>query len=170
MTIRLAILGDTHVRSFEKLPKEMINEIKVSDWVVHVGDYISANIIDEIIRIKKDKFKGVYGNADPKSVRNIVPSMDLFEVSEKKIGITHPASGGSSSITEKKVLSQFLNTDVDLLIYGHTHEPKIEYKDNLLLVNPGKGYLEKESFGPKTTMAIIIIDNKIRGEIKEIRF
>ncbi len=169
MTSRIAIIGDTHVRSFEELPKEMIKEINISDWVIHAGDYISPDVIKELIQIKEDKFKGVYGNADPNSVRELVQSTVLFEVSEKKIGITHPASGGSSSITEKTVLSQFLNVDVDLIIFGHTHEPKIEYIENILLVNPGKGYLESDSFGPKTTMAILFINDKIRGEIKEIR-
>ncbi|MHA1913200.1 MAG: metallophosphoesterase family protein [Promethearchaeota archaeon] len=168
MTIRLAILGDTHVRSFDELPKEMIKEINLSDWVIHVGDYISPDVVKELIQIKKKKFKGVYGNADPNSVREKVRSKELFEISERKIGVTHPAFGGSSSDTEEIVLSQFLNEGVDLIIYGHTHEPKIEYKDNILLVNPGKGYLENNSFGPKTTMAILLIDNEIGGEIKEI--
>ena len=169
MTVRIAILGDTHVRSFEELPNVMVKEINKSDWVIHVGDYISTDVIKGLIRIKKDKFKGVYGNADPKSVRDNVPSKEIFEISEKKFGITHPASGGPSGITEAKVLSEFSNEDVDLIIYGHTHEPKLQYKDNVLLVNPGKGYLEKESFGPATTIVILLIDDEIRGEIKEIR-
>jgi len=169
MTTRLAIIGDTHIRSFEELPMEMIMEIKNSDWVIHTGDYISPDLIKELVRIKKDKFKGVYGNADPTSVRDLVPSKELLVISGMKIGITHPASGGSSSITENRVISQFQNMDVDLIIFGHTHEPLIEYNDKILLVNPGKGYLESESFGPSTTMAIVFIDDKIRGEIKEIR-
>ena len=40
-------------------------------------------------------------------------------------------------------------------------------KENTLLINPGKGYLEINYFGPPTTIVILTIDNgEIQGEFK----
>ncbi|MFX1323659.1 MAG: YfcE family phosphodiesterase [Promethearchaeota archaeon] len=168
MTVKIAILGDTHLTYFKDLPKHMLKEINEADWVIHVGDYTFLDVIDGFIRIKGENFKGVYGNADPSYIRERVPSKEIIEILGKKIGITHPVSGGSSLYIEEKVLNEFKNEDVDIITFGHTHEPKIQYKDNILLINPGKGYLESENYGPSTTIAILEIDDKIQAKILKI--
>ncbi|MHA2007896.1 MAG: metallophosphoesterase family protein [Promethearchaeota archaeon] len=168
MLVRIAILGDTHIRLFEDLPKEMVEEIEISDWVIHTGDFVSLDIINGLIRLKGEKFRGVFGNADPKNVRDLVRSKETLEILGKKIGITHPSGGGPSGITEAIVHSEFSNENLDILIYGHTHEPKIQYKERLLLINPGKGYLETSYFGPSTTIVILVINDGIHAEIKNI--
>lgn len=170
MTVKIAILGDTHIRNFKDLPTQMIEEIEDSDWVIHVGDYVSLDVLDGLRKLKGENFKGVYGNADPKYIMEQVPSTDVFKISDKKIGITHPARGGPSEIIEAQVLTEFNNVNVDIIIYGHTHEAKISQEGKTWLINPGKGYLETDYFGPPTTIAILMIDEKIRGDIKEINF
>ena len=168
MTAKIAILGDTHIRNLRELPRDIMKEVEESEWVIHVGDYISIDVLDDLIKLKGDRFKGVYGNADPQSIRNRVKSKEIIEILGKKIGITHPASGGPSEIIETQVLTEFNNANVDIIIYGHTHDAKISQEGNTWLINPGKGYLETNYFGPPTTIAILKIDEKIRGEIKEI--
>lgn len=147
----------------------MLDEIKEADWVIHVGDYINIDVLNGLINLKGGYFIGVYGNADPSYIREKIPSKEITTILDKRIGITHPSFGGSSVNTEKKVLNEFKDDIVDVIIYGHTHEPKIEYKGNVLLVNPGKGYLEKNYFGPPTTMVILKINGDIHGEIKQIK-
>ncbi len=170
MTVKITILGDTHIKSFEELPKEMLGEIKKSDWVIHVGDYTSAQIVSGLIKLKGERFKGVYGNADPLEIRNKLTSTEFITIQDIKIGITHPASGGPEENLEKNLLTDFEQDDLDILIYGHTHESKILKKNNTLLVNPGKGYLETNFFGPPTTIALLKIDDgKVQGTIKEIK-
>ncbi len=168
MTVKITILGDTHIRNFEELPREMMIEIEDSDWVIHVGDYVSLDVLEGLIKLKGDRFKGVYGNADPKDIRNRVNTKEVIEISGKKIGITHPACGGPSEIIETQVLTEFNKVNVDIIIYGHTHEAKISQEGNTWLINPGKGYLETNYFGPPTTIVILKVDEKIRGDIKEI--
>ena len=169
MTVKIVILGDTHIRNIKELPQDMLNEIKESDWVIHVGDYVSIDVLDGLITLKGDRFKGVYGNADPQSIRNRVKSKEIIEILGKKIGITHPVSGGPSENVESQVLKEFVDENVDIIIYGHTHDAKISKKGNTWLVNPGKGYLETNYFGPPTTIAILNINKKIQGKLKEIK-
>jgi putative phosphoesterase len=165
---RIAILGDTHITYFKDLPKFILKEVEEADWVIHAGDYNHLDVFNGFIKIKGDYFKGVYGNADPSYIREKIPSKEIIEILGKKIGITHPASGGSSVFIEEKVLNEFKNDNVDIIIFGHTHESKIQYKENVLLINPGKGYLETTYFGPPTTIAILEIDDKIQAKIKKI--
>ena len=81
-----------------------------------------------------------------------------------------PANGGPEENLETKVFSDFEKEELDVLIYGHTHESKITHKKNLLLINPGKGYLETNFFGPPTTVVILRIHNdKVQGTIKVVK-
>jgi hypothetical protein len=170
MTVKITILGDTHINSFEELPKEILKEILLSNWVIHVGDYTSPQVLSGLISLKGERFRGIYGNADPIDVRNMIQSKEIFEILGKKIGIIHPESGGPDENLEEKVLNEFANEDVDIITYGHSHESRIITKENILLVNPGKGYLEINHFGPPTTIIILNIDNEeIQGKIKEIK-
>ena len=170
MTVKITILGDTHINSFEELPKEILKEIIESDWTIHVGDYTSTKIVSGLINLKGERFRGVYGNADPIDVRKMTKSIEILKILGKKIGIVHPAIGGPDENLENKVLNEFANKEIDIITYGHSHESKIITKENILLVNPGKGYIETSYFGPPTTIAILIVDDeKVRGEIKEIK-
>ncbi len=165
MTTKIVIIGDTHAKDLQDLPKMMLESITITDWVIHVGDYISENIIMSLKQLKKGCFKGVYGNADTLGVRKIVPERDIFEINGKKIGIIHPSSGGDYASTLKRVLSSFRNDKVDVIAYGHTHDPTILFYEKILLINPGKGYLEQNYFGPPTSFAVLYLEETLRAEI-----
>jgi len=168
MSVKILIIGDTHINSFKKLPKEMVQAIKESDWVIHVGDYTSIDIVEGLIKQKGDRFKGVFGNADPLSIRKILPDKVILEIKGKKIGITHPFCGGPETFTKARVKREFKDYDVDAIVFGHTHEPEIIEVNKILLINPGKGYLEKISFGPPTTFAILTVTETLQAEIINI--
>ena len=168
MSVKIIIVGDTHARFFKELPNEMIDEIQEADRVIHVGDYMSKDVLDGFIEIKGQAFEGVYGNADPQAIRNKVPAKKIIEISGKRIGITHPAIGGPSEISKKRVLATFKEDNVDIIVYGHTHDSEIDKRDNLLMINPGKGYLEENSFGPPTSIVLLTIGEKVKVKILEI--
>ena len=169
MPAKIVILGDTHVKSINELPNEMMKEIKASDWVIHVGDYTFIEVLNGLIDLKGTNFKGVYGNADTKQIWEKFQPKEIFEIEGKRIGITHPASGGSHENIEANIIKEFRKDNVDIIIFGHTHDPIIHYKENIIIINPGKGYLEKHYYGAPTTIAILEIDGDIRASIKEIK-
>ena len=146
MASRVLILGDTHISNFKDLPEKMLQLIQEADWVIHVGDYTSIDVLLGFIKIKGPQFRGVYGNADPMKIREQLLADDIIEISQKSIGITHPAAGGPYENAKKKVIKQFKDYEIDAIVYGHTHDPLIEDFNGILLVNPGKGYLEKNYF------------------------
>ena len=168
MKTKILILGDTHISSFKDLPKKILQLVKESDWVIHVGDYTSPHIVEGFKQLKHDCFKGVYGNADPLAIRKLLPPKVMIEISDTKIGIIHPASGGPGTYVKKRIMKEFRDQNVDVITFGHTHEAKIEWVDNTLLVNPGRGYIDKYSYSPLASIEIITIDKEISAEIKEI--
>lgn len=169
MPVRIIVIGDTHILDFNELPQKMLKAILSADWVIHVGDYTSKNVLNGLINLKGHQFIGVHGNADPLSIMNQVLEKEIIEVNGKKIGITHPAVGGTYENTKMKILRKFKDDDVDAIIYGHTHDPIIEDFNGIMLINPGKGYLEKEYFGSPTSFAILTLDKKIHAEIINIK-
>ncbi len=169
MADKIVIIGDTHVSNFKDLPERMLQLIRETDWVIHVGDYTSVDVLSGLIKTKGPRFKGVYGNADPLKIREKVLAKDIIEISKKRIGITHPATGGTYENTKKKVIREFKDCEIDALVYGHTHDALIEDFNGILLVNPGKGYLEKNYFGPPTSVAILTIEKRITGKIEIIQ-
>lgn len=165
---RIVAIGDTHASAFEKLPQEMLLAIREADWVIHVGDYTSKDVLDGLVKLNGERFRGVYGNADPQAIRNRVPAKDVLEVQGKRIGITHPAFGGDDEDVEEQVMAEFKNDGVDAIVYGHTHDPKIALLGGIWLISPGKGYLEKSHFGSPTSFAIVTVEETIRGEIHKV--
>ena len=90
MKTKILIVGDTHISSFKDLPKKILQYIKESDWIIHVGDYTSKNIVDGFNQLKTNYFKGVCGNSDP-----------LVEDIEKVVGFL------------QKIVNEDENNDLD---------------------------------------------------------
>ncbi len=168
MSVKIIVVGDTHARDFKELPNEMIEAIQEADWLIHVGDYTSKGVLNGLNALKGQKFEGVCGNADPLAIRNEIPIKKIVEISGKRIGITHPVIGGPIEKTKKRVLAEFKEENVDIIVYGHTHDSEIDKRDNLLMINPGKGYLEENSFGPPTSIVLLTIGEKVKVKILEI--
>lgn len=161
----ITIIGDTHLRHFKNLPQPMLDAIYRNEYLFHLGDYVVPEIIDNLVDIKGNNFFGVYGNADTLRIRKKVPAKRVIEIDGKAIGLTHPASGGDSAYTEQKAINEFSKDDIDILIYAHTHHPLIEERDDLWLLNPGKGYLEKHYYGPHTSFIILELNKNIKAHL-----
>lgn len=168
MVVDIIAIGDTHASTYNDIPLKIRDVINNTDWVIHVGDFISENIAKELINIKGEKFKGVYGNADPLSIRKMLPHKDIFEIGGQRIGIIHPSQGGPEYHIEKIVLAEFKHDNLDLIIYGHTHDAQVTKYHSSIIVNPGKGYLDRVSFDPQASYAIITIDGATKVLLKQI--
>lgn len=159
---RIGVVGDTHASKFEEIDKEILKILRKMDRIIHIGDYTSQDVLDGFKKIKKGKFKGVYGNTDTSEVRAQLPRKDVLEIAGKRIGIIHPAVGGPPEGLEELVKLEFESEDIDTIVYGHTHDSDIKEINNILLFNPGQGY--RLSF-MQASIGILTVDNEIKGEI-----
>jgi putative phosphoesterase len=167
---KIVVVGDTHISDFKDIPNNIIKYCENADWVIHVGDYITKNVLEGFQNLKKVHFKGVYGNADNLAVKNSLKPKEIIEISNIRIGIIHPHFGGSISYLERRILKSFMYYNVQIIIFGHTHDPAIFVKNGILLINPGKGYQDSNSLNPQATIALLEFGDHLKVKNVQIEY
>jgi len=161
---RIVVISDTHARSVDALPQELLKTVAEGDVVVHCGDYTSIAVLRELETLSK-RFIGVYGNIDPREIREALPEKAVFEVEGKKLGVIHPHWGGPPWGIEKDIAHQF--SGVDIILFGHTHDLCHKTINNVVFLNPGQAY---PSFSTPASLAILTIDEEgIEVEIRTFK-
>lgn len=154
--MRLAVLADTHVNRLEDIPRKILDAVSTVDLIIHAGDIIDVHALRELRQLRD--VRAVQGNMDSMQLRTILPVKEVLEIEGKRIGITH-GSGGRRGI-EERVRTVFDGDQVDVIVYGHSHQSQNEVIDGILFFNPGTA---GDSFG------ILTIGEEVRGEIVSSR-
>lgn len=130
--MKIGVLGDTHIPlAASELPREIYEEFRKVDMILHCGDLIELDVLDRLREIAP--IKAVCGNMDTPEVCEKLPIKDVISAGGIKIGLIH--GWGPPSGLVKLVGSEFRN--VDVIIFGHSHEPLSLTKDGVLFFNPG---------------------------------
>jgi putative phosphoesterase len=157
--LKAIAISDTHIRSLNDLEQKAVDRISGADIILHAGDYTGIQFVRELRELAE--FKGVYGNMDPQSVRAELKPLEVFELKGFRIGLIHPSEGGSPFGLLDRVSKRF--KDVDLVVYGHTHQARKDEVDGILYVNPGSLTGAFPAF--RKTCAEITLSEKIDVEI-----
>jgi len=150
------VLADTHVDRLEHLPKKIIDAMATVDLIIHAGDFTDLQLLRELERLKE--IKAVRGNMDSRELKDLLPTKEIVEIGNKRVGITH-GSGAPWGI-EERVRKVFEPDQIDIVIYGHSHRSQNKVINDILFFNPGKA---TDSFG------ILTIDEEAQGEIVSSR-
>jgi putative phosphoesterase len=150
--MRIAMLADTHVSTIEDLPKKIIDVLPTVDLIIHAGDFADVQLLRDLEELRK--VKGVQGNMDSRELKAMLPAKEIVEIKNKRIGITH--GSGSPWGIEERVRKVFESDQIDILVYGHSHQSQNKVIKDILFLNPGKA---TDSFG------ILTIDGGVKGEI-----
>ena len=131
----IAVVSDTHrAIKYINLAKELI---KGADILIHLGDNI-----DDVEMIKSG-FKGeVYAVAGNCDYSGKYPKEAIIEVNKRKIFFTHGDLYGVKH-SMNNIYYRGKELDVDIVLFGHTHQQVIEEKDGMILMNPGSISLPK---------------------------
>ena len=154
--MRIAVLADTHADKLEYLPRKVIAGLSKVDLIVHAGDFTDIQLLTDLKQLKE--VKAVHGNMDSRQLKSVLPTKEIVEIGDKRIGITH-GSGAPWGI-EERVRKVFESDRIDVIVYGHSHRSQNKVINGILFFNPGKA---ADSFG------IITIDGEARGEISSSR-
>ncbi len=162
--MRIVVISDTHIsEKADCLPQKLIVELKKCDMAIHAGDMVSL----EVARVLKKlcpNFKAVCGNMDYAEVKKEFPEKDILQVGKFKIGIKH--GFGPPGQILNLMENEFKNDGVDIVIFGHSHNPLNEQKGKIYFFNPGSP--TDDIYAPYKSFGIIEIGDKIEIEIVKL--
>lgn len=149
--MKILVVSDTHghTKNLEKI-LEKVGEI---DLFIHCGD-LEGNE-DYIQALVEVPCYMVAGNNDWFS--DLTREQEIT-VDDYRVWITHGNSYGVSMGTER-LLEEAAARNVDVVMYGHTHKPLIEYRDNITILNPGSLSYPRQN-GRKPSYLIMEIDRE----------
>lgn len=156
--MRIGVISDTH-RSNSSIER-LGDKIKEVDVLIHLGDNVDD--ISVIQKYYKGEIINVRGNCD---FSTSTPYDRVEEICGKKIFLTH---GHIYAVKENlfKLRYKALETEADIVLYGHTHIGKMDFQEGIWYINPGSASLPKDG---ARSFAIIDI-NQERIEPNLIRF
>ena len=151
---RIAVISDTHLpRGTRALPDECVRQLASADLVLHAGDFVSTQFLEELRRIGP-RVEGVCGNLDEAALKATLPKQRVVEVERVQIGNVHDA--GPRVGREARLAARF--EECGAVIYGHTHVPQVERFQHLWILNPGSP-TERRS-APAHSMLVLTIRNR----------
>jgi len=152
------VLSDTHLNELTPQLEELYEKyIKDADMVVHAGDVTSQVVLDYL---SQKPLKAVAGNMDPFEIQENYPAKMEFQVESFRFGLIH--GWGAPWDLANRVLREFEN--VQVIIFGHSHQPYCQYVGDVLLFNPGAINLKKKG-SPIGSVGIIEVSSKIEAKI-----
>lgn len=133
--MKIIVISDTHISSAASgLPAALLKELPGADLIVHAGDWTDWSVYDKLSVFAP--VEGVAGNNDGPDIVRRLGYERIVEVEGKRIGIIH--GDGFHGTTEGRAIVAFANRQVDCIIYGHSHIPKMSTINNgVLVLNPG---------------------------------
>ncbi|MGI6455436.1 MAG: metallophosphoesterase family protein [bacterium] len=153
---KLGIVADTHMPEAGTLPLRLFSELEKVDVIIHLGDFSDVKTFKEFQKIAP--VVAVYGNADDDELRTLLPEKKKLEVNGYTLGLIH--GWGPPLNLEKRVAKVF--TDVDIILFGHSHVPLAMHIEHKLVFNPGSPLLNQDSTG---TFGILELGETISHQI-----
>ena len=134
-SVIIGLLSDTHlpnlIRTLDELGPEPVEFLSKVDLILHSGDLTSPMVLDWL-----EQFAPVLcatGNNDP------IPDprcqdTQVFEIEGWRLGMIHSMEGQFRPMAD---LQRLFPAPVNVMVSGHTHEERIEYRDGVAMINSG---------------------------------
>lgn len=157
--MKIGVISDTHIKSPDKLlPNSVFQAFEGVDLILHAGDILIDEVLIQLEAIAP--VQAVSGNNDSYEIYIKHGTRKLITINGKRIGMTHGMSKGK---THMSAYGEFIDDNVDCIVYGHSHIPHNEIINNILFFNPGSA--TQRRFQPRHSVGILHIDQRIVGEI-----
>jgi putative phosphoesterase len=131
-TIRIGVIADTH-GLFDPAIRRHFRGV---DHILHAGDIGNQSVVEQLEQIAP--VTPVSGNVDDEQCG--FSSEALIELAGCRIAIRHILYKGGKLTKDGRAFLE--REQPDICVFGHTHQPKVEWFGKTLLFNPG-------SAGPK---------------------
>ena len=120
--MKIGIISDTH----GLLRPEAVERLAGVDHIIHAGDIGRADVISELRKIAP--VTAVRGNIDRDEWAAGYPQTELVELAGRFFYVLH-------NLAELDLDPKAAG--IDVVVSGHSHQPKIETIDGVVYLNPG---------------------------------
>jgi putative phosphoesterase len=127
-------MADTHVpKRARDLPARVWDEVAAADVVVHAGDWVAHQLLDEL-EARAPRLIGCWGNNDGPVLRERLPERADALLEGLHLTVVHETGAAAG----REARMSRLYPDSDVLVFGHSHIPwDTTTGTGLRLLNPG---------------------------------
>lgn len=136
--MRVGLVSDTHGR----LPREVLAEMTGVDRIIHAGDIGPYSLLLELERIAP--VTAVCGNTDRSEICDRVPDVAELDLMGYRVAVMHGHQLGTPTPARLRAALP----DARVIVYGHTHQPRVDREEGVLLVNPGSASVPRLGSSP----------------------
>jgi len=151
--ITLGVISDTH----GLLRPEAVEALRGSDRILHAGDIGAPEILEALAKIAP--VTAIRGNVDAAPWARALPETEIIEAGGALIHMLHDLG----QLDLKPDAAGFR-----VVIYGHSHQPKMEEKNGVLYFNPGSAGPRRFHL-PVSVGKLMIKPGTVRAELVELK-
>ncbi len=170
--MKVVVVSDTHgsITAW----RSIVNLVGRDHLFLHLGDilyhgprnplpdgYDPKSLAEEL---KNYRIDFVRGNCDADVDAMVLGLPEIPEIAEETFGNWKVLMTHGEDLEDERAIAKGHN--VDVLLRGHTHIPKIEKHDEVIVINPGSPSLPKGGFPP--SFAILDFSDTLRVEILDL--
>jgi len=148
--IVIGVISDTH----GLLRPEALAALEGSDYIIHAGDVGDPDILSMLAEVAP--VTAISGNVDRDNWARKIPETNVLEAGGISIYILH----NLATLDLKPEAAGF-----SAVIYGHSHVPKQEVKNDVLYFNPGSAGPRRFTL-PVSVGKLVVKNGEILPKIK----
>jgi putative phosphoesterase len=149
----VGVISDTH----GLLRAEAIEALGGVDHILHAGDIGAPELLAALARIAP--VTAIRGNVDIEPWARGLPETEVVELGGATIYVLHDLG---------RIDLQPEATGIQAVVYGHSHQPKMEERNGVLYFNPGSAGPRRLKL-PVSVGRLRVERGKIKGELRELR-
>ena len=164
--MRVGVVSDSHgeIENLRKAAIWLIDKQNV-EVIVHLGDNYEDTCVLENLGVRILKVPGVFSNYYQD---RDIPNRVVVTFNGRKVLITHTECCHENDLPEDINPEELVNKDaVDVVLYGHSHIPRIDQRHSILYINPGHLKSEdKKGYPP--SVAVVDFKEQISANIFDL--
>lgn len=161
----IGVLSDTHVPvRAPYLPPLLFNIFQDVDLILHAGDIVEEAVLKELEAIAP--VEAVAGNMDPEVLKRKLGIKKLISLGDISLVLIH--GSGSRHDLPFRIFQSFRFEGPQGIVFGHSHQPFLQYREGILLFNPGS--VGDPRWGSEPSCGLLKIEKgQLRGEIVSLK-